>query len=282
MLYLGTSICAGRAIALVTATGANTELGRIGKLVASAKVAMGMRGTEVAKEAADVVLADDNFSTILTAVEGGRTIYSNITKFIHLMLSKNLGVVLMIFAAIVVGLPLPLLPLQILWINLVTDVFPALALALEPAASGVMQRRPHSSNESLLGRPFLVLILGQGAMLAAIILAAYVWAVKEYGEGAQARTVALMALVGVQLGHMLNCRSRTRSAFSNLFRSPFIWAALLVVAGLQLLAVYLAPLARLLQTVPLTATDWMIVTAAIIATVIMIEVVKIFFRWRDV
>jgi P-type Ca2+ transporter type 2C len=245
-------------------------------------VAMGLRGTEVAKEAADVVLADDNFSTILKAVEGGRTIYSNIIKFIHLMLSKNLGAVLMIFVAIVVGLPLPLLPLQILWINLVTDVFPALALALEPTAPGVMQRRPQASNESLLTRPFLALILWQGAMLAAIILAAYVWAVKEYGEGSHARTIALMALVGVQLGHMFNCRSRTRSAFNDLFRSPFIWAAIALVIGLQMLAVYLTPLARVLQTVHLTAADWMIVAASTLAPVMIVEVVKIFFRRRAV
>ena len=245
-------------------------------------IAMGMRGTEVAKEAADVVLADDNFSTILKAVEGGRTIYSNIVKFIHLMLSKNLGAVLMIFSAIVVGLPLPLLPLQILWINLVTDVFPALALALEPTAPGVMQRRPQASNESLLARPFLVLILWQGAMLAVIILAAYVWAVKEYGEGSHARTMALMALVGVQLGHMFNCRSRTRSAFQDLFRSPFIWAAVVLVVGLQMLAVYLTPLARLLQTVHITRTDWMIVAASSVTPVMIVEVVKMFFRHRTV
>jgi Ca2+-transporting ATPase len=245
-------------------------------------VAMGMRGTEVAKEAADIVLADDNFSTILKAVEGGRTIYSNIIKFIHLMLSKNLGSVIMIFAAIVAGLPLPLLPLQILWINLVTDVFPALALALEPTAPGVMRRRPHTPNESLLARPFLALILWQGLMLSAVILAAYVWAVKEYGEGAHARTMALMALVGAQLGHMFNCRSRTHSAFQDLFRSPFIWAALVLVTGLQLLAIYLTPLASVLQTVRLTPVDWMVVAATAVAPVLIVEVVKIFFRRRDV
>ena len=100
-------------------------------------VAMGKRGTEVAKEAADIVLADDNFATILHAVEGGRTIYANIIRFVHLMFSKNLGTVLASFVAIVLGWPLPLLPLQILWVNLLTDVFPALALALEPTAPGV-------------------------------------------------------------------------------------------------------------------------------------------------
>ena len=124
-------------------------------------IAMGQRGTEVAKEAADVVLADDNFETILRAVEGGRTIYSNITKFVHMMFSHNLGEVLVIFTAIAAGWPLPLLPLQILWMNLVTDVFPALALAVEPASKDVMNQPPRSSHTTLLSKPFLILISWQ-------------------------------------------------------------------------------------------------------------------------
>ena len=241
-------------------------------------VAMGLRGTEVAKEAAAVVLADDNFATILKAVEGGRTIYANILKFIHLMLSKNLGVVMAIFVAIIAGLPLPLLPLQILWINLVTDVFPALALALEPAAPGVMRRRPRLPGAPLLARPFLALILWQGAMLGAIILAAYTWALAAYGEGAHARTIALMSLVGVQLGHMINCRSRTRSAFNGLFRNRFIWSAIVIVIGLQLLAVYLTPLARVLQIEHLTVTDGIVVAFSIIVPVLIVEVTKLVAR----
>ncbi len=108
---------------------------------------MGKRGTEVAKEAADVVLADDNFETIVRAIEGGRTIYANITKFVHMMFSHNLGEVLMIFTAIALGWPLPLLPLQILWMNLVTDVFPALALAVEPPSPAVMKQRPRDPSD---------------------------------------------------------------------------------------------------------------------------------------
>lgn len=242
-------------------------------------VAMGLRGTEVAKEASAVVLADDNFATILKAVEGGRTIYANIIKFIHLMFSKNLGVVLAIFVAIIAGLPLPLLPLQILWINLVTDVFPALALALEPAAPGVMQRPPRSPNASLLARPFFVLIVWQGAMLAAIILGAYIWALEAYGEGAHSRTVALMALVGVQIGHMFNCRSRIRSAFAGLSRSPFVWGAAFIVVGLQSAAVYVTPLARVLNTTRLTSTDWLIASVAVISPIILVEAIKALARW---
>jgi Ca2+-transporting ATPase len=241
-------------------------------------VAMGLRGTEVAKEAADVVLADDNFATILRAVEGGRTIYANIIRFVHLMFSKNLGTVLAIFVAIVVGWPLPLLPLQILWVNLLTDVFPALALALEPTAPGVMQRSPRSPKEALLSRPFLLLISWQGALLAAIILAAYGWALHSYGSGSHARTMALFALIGVQIGHMFNCRSRTRSAFEGIFRNPFIWGAIAIVVILQWLALYQPFLAQVLDTHKLHTTDWCVIAATIVLPVLVVESTKLVFR----
>jgi Ca2+-transporting ATPase len=241
-------------------------------------IVMGMRGTEVAKEAADIVLADDNFATILRAVEGGRTIYANIIKFIHLMFSKNLGTVLAIFVAIAIGWPLPLLPLPILWINLVTDVFPALALALEPTAPGVMQRPPRSPKTALLSRPFLILIGWQGLMVGAIILAAYGWALSAYGAGAHAQTIALFAVVGVQLGHIFNCRSRTRSAIEGLFSNGFVWGAVALVVALQLLTIWWPPLARVLRTVPLTAMDWGIIGLTVLAPVVIVEIMKVIAR----
>ena len=243
-------------------------------------IAMGQRGTEVAKEAADVVLADDNFQTIVGAVEGGRTIYANITKFVHMMFSHNLGEVLMIFTAIAVGLPLPLLPLQILWMNLVTDVFPALALAVEPASPEIMTQPPRSSRTALLSRPFLVLIGWQSAMLALLGLGAYLWALQVYGPGAHSRTVALFALISVQLGHTFNCRSRTRSAFDGLFRNPFLWFAVFIVVALQLLASYFAPLAAVLGTVAPAWIDWVVVGSVGLMAVVIVEVAKLIFRWR--
>ena len=241
-------------------------------------IAMGQRGTEVAKEAADVVLADDNFATIVSAVEVGRTIYANITKFVHLMFSKNLGEVLTIFPAIAVGWPLPLLPLQILWINLVTDIFPGLALALEPTAPGVMQHRPHSQSSGFLSRRFLALIGWQGAMLAVINLAAYAWALNRYGAGAHARTIALLVLVSGQLGHLFNCRSRLNSAFEGVTRNPYIWMAAGSMIGLQLLAVYFAPLARVLDLVPPTGVDLGVTAIAAVVPVVIVEVTKAFAR----
>jgi P-type Ca2+ transporter type 2C len=237
-------------------------------------IAMGQRGTEVAKEAADVVLADDNFETIVNAVEGGRTIYANITKFVHMMFSHNLGEVLMIFTAIAAGWPLPLLPLQILWMNLVTDVFPALALAVEPASKDIMNQPPRSSRTTLISRSFLILIGWQSAMLAAVALVAYVWALSNYGPGPHSHTIALFALISVQLGHTFNCRSRTRSAFDGLFRNPFIWIAVLIVVALQLLAAYFSPLAAVLGTVPPSTVDWLIIGACGLIVIAIVEVVK--------
>jgi Ca2+-transporting ATPase len=243
-------------------------------------VAMGIRGTEVSKEAADLVLADDNFATILRAVEGGRTIYANIIRFVHLMFSKNLGGVLAIFVAILVGWPLPLLPLQILWMNLLMDVFPAIALALEPTAHGIMKRPPRSPKESLLSRPFLFLISWQAVLLAGIILAAYGWALQQYGGGSHARTIALFALVGVQIGHTFNCRSRIHSAFVGLFRNPFVWAAVAMVVTLQLLALYQPFLARVLDTHPLNPNDWWVIAGTIVVPIVVVEIAKFAARQK--
>jgi Ca2+-transporting ATPase len=243
-------------------------------------IAMGQRGTEVAKAAADVVLADDNFETIVKAIEGGRAIYSNITKFVHTMFSHNLGEVLVIFTAIAVGWPLPLLPLQILWMNLVTDVFPALALAVEPASKDIMTQPPRSSHATLLSKPFLILIGWQAAMLAMLVLGAYTWALNVYGPGPHSRTIALFALVSVQLGHTFNCRSRTRSAFDGIFRNPFLWIAALIVVLLQLFAVYLSPLAAVLGTVKPSATDWVVIGSCGLLPIGIVEMTKFAFRRR--
>jgi Ca2+-transporting ATPase len=243
---------------------------------ANVGVAMGLRGSEVAKEAADV--ADDNFATIVRAVEGGRTIYANIIKFVHLMFSKNLAEVLVIFTAIALGWPLPLLPLQILWMNLVTDIFPAMALAVEPASPEIMKQRPRSPQQALLSKSFLILIGWQAGMLAALALAAYAWALHRYGAGAHSRTVALLALVAVQLGHMFNCRSRTRSCFDHLFSNPFIWIAALMLISLQLLALYFSPLARVLDTFRPTGADWLVLCVCTLAPVMIVEVVKMYVR----
>ncbi|MCO6511219.1 MAG: cation-transporting P-type ATPase [Aridibacter famidurans] len=243
-------------------------------------VAMGMRGTEVAKESADIVLTDDNFATIVNAIESGRTIYSNILRFVHMMFSHNLGEVLLIFIAILAGLPLPLLPLQILWVNLVTDVFPALALAVEPPTENVMKRPPRPPGTRMLSRGFLTLVGWQGTMLGVISLAAYLWALGVYGEGEHARTIALLALIGVQLGHFFNCRSRIRSVFNRPFSNPWIFAAAGAVVALQAVAVFWQPLAGVLGVTTPTAGDLPVLAAAIALPVLIVEITKAVARYR--
>lgn len=245
---------------------------------ANVGIAMGERGTEVAKEAADIVLADDDFTTIVGAIESGRAIYSNVRKFVHMMFSHNLGEVIAVFVAISVGTSLPLLPLQILWMNLVTDVFPAFALALEPPSRGVMDRPPRKPSESLLSRDFLLLVSWQGAMLAAIVLAAYFFALGRYGAGVHARTVALFTLVGVEVGHTFNCRSRVRSAFEGLTRNRHLWFATVTVIVLQVLAVTFAPLRRILDLTVPNAEDLILFGAAVLLPIAIVELQKLALR----
>jgi Ca2+-transporting ATPase len=236
-------------------------------------VAMGGIGTDVAKSSADLILTDDNLGTIVAAVEEGRTIFANITKFVHLMFSHNLGEVIVVFAAIVAGLPLPLLPLQILWMNVVTDIFPAFAVALEPPLPRRMREPPRSAS-AILSRPFLWLIAWQGVMLAAVALAAYGWALARYGAGAHARTIALTVLVAVQMGHTFNCRSRTESAFAGLARNPHLWAATATVIAFQVAALTFTPLRRILDTTPLTRLDAAVVLVCGILPVAIVELYK--------
>lgn len=242
-------------------------------------VAMGKSGTDAAKATADLVLTDDNLGTVVTAIEEGRTIYANIAKFVHLLFSHNLGEVLMVFTAIIAGLPLPLLPLQILWMNVVTDIFPAFALALEPPQPRRMHGRRRRGD--LLNRSFLLLIGWQGAMLAAVALAAYVWALHAWGAGAHARTVALSAVIAVQLGHTFNCRSRVLSAANGLFDNFHLWAATATVIALQTLAITFRPLARLLGLVPLSAADGLVLAVCTLLPIVIVEIQKAFVRAVD-
>ena len=239
-------------------------------------VAMGRSGTDAARQTADLVLTDDNLGTVVAAIEEGRTIYANITKFVHLLFSHNLGEVLVVFTAIIAGLPLPLLPLQILWLNVATDIFPAFALALEPSQPRRMHGRRQRSD--FLSRSFLLLVGWQGAMLAAIALGAYLWALHVYGEGAHARTMALVALVCVQLGHTFNCRSRIASAIPGMFENLHVWAAAATVIALQAFAIWFRPLADLLDLTPLSGKDIAVAAGCVLLPIAIVETQKVFVR----
>jgi Ca2+-transporting ATPase len=227
---------------------------------AAVGVAMGRRGTDVAREAADIVLRDDRFETIAAAVEEGRTIDANIRKFVFYLFSCNAAEILVLLLAALAGLPHPLAPLQILWLNLVTDTFPALALAMEPADRDVMSRPPRAADEELLSRRFLTAIAGYGALITAVTLAAFLWALPQ-GDG-HARTVAFMTLGFAQILHLGNARSggavlRPSRALAN----RWALAAVAASVALQVAAFAVPPLAELLGVAPPSGADWLRVVA---------------------
>ena len=248
-------------------------------------IAMGIRGTEVAKESADMVITDDNFATIVGAIEQGRIIVHNILRFIHYLFSCNFAEIVTVFAAIMVGWPLPLTVMQILWLNLVTDIFPAMALALEPSAPDVMKRPPRDPKEPMMTPRFGWMIIWQGLLLGGCALAAFAIGMHWYGvDGVGLRhsiTIAFMTLALAQVFQAFNARSKTRSAFTALlFTNGWLWAATLLCILLQIAAVTVPFLQSILHTVALTAADWGLVLLWSLAPVAVVEIVKLTQRWR--
>jgi Ca2+-transporting ATPase len=221
-------------------------------------VAMGRRGTDVAREAAGVVLADDQFGTIAAAVEEGRVIFDNLRRFVFYLFSCNLGEIAVLLGAGIAGLPLPLLPLQLLWLNLLTDTFPALALAFEPAESDTMRQAPRDPRAEILSPSLRASIVWFALLIGAAALTAFVWGLNAYPEDPRrASTLCFMTLAFAQLFHLGNARSREsvlapQRALANIYAL----GALAIGVTLQVFAVTLPSLARVLSLEPLTAADW--------------------------
>ena len=225
-------------------------------------VAMGRRGTAVAREAADLVLADDRLATVAAAVEEGRVVYDNVRRFVFFLFSCNLAEIAVLLGSSMLGLPLPLTPLQILWLNLITDTLPALALAVEPSEPGVMSRPPRAPDAPLLTGALIARTLAFATLIAAVSLAAFAWHVAGDGDHRAAGTMAFTTLAIAQLFHVGNARRRddalsARSALANL---PAV-AAVAVCLALQTATVAFAPLGRVLGTRPLTAAQWAVCVA---------------------
>jgi len=216
-------------------------------------VAMGQAGTDVAREAAHMVLLDDNFATIVAAVREGRRIFDNIRKFVRYVLTCNSAEIWTLFLAPLAGLPVPLLPIQILWINVVTDGLPGLALAVEPEERGVMRRPPRSPSESMFARGLWQHVIWVGLLMGAASLITQAYALHIGSPRWQSMTYTVLALL--QLGHLLAIRSERepfhRGFFSN---RPLLWAVGLTVV-LQLATLYLPALNTVLRTEPLTAAE---------------------------
>lgn len=242
-------------------------------------IAMGITGTDVSKEASDMVLLDDNFATIVAATEEGRVVYTNIRRFIKYILGSNIGEVLTVGAAPLLGLGgVPLSPLQILWMNLVTDGLPALALAVEPAEPNVMQRPPHNPRESIFARGMGSYMVRVGVVFAVLTIALMVWAYNYTPD--HWKTMVFTTLCLAQMGHALAIRSNTRLTIElNPFSNPYVLAAVVVTTILQLLLVYVAPLQRFFGTQPLTGFELAVCFGVSSLMFVWIELEKLFIRW---
>ncbi len=251
-------------------------------------VAMGITGTDVSKEASDMVLLDDNFSTIVAAIEEGRVVYINIRRFIRYILGSNIGEVITIAAAPLLGLGgVPLSPLQILWMNLVTDGVPALALAVEPGRSIVMQTPPKDTQESIFARGLGSYMLRIGLVLAIVSIGLMTWAY-GYTEQVQGglldrdrwKTMVFTTLCLAQMGHALAIRSNTRLFIEvNPFSNPFMLASVAVTVFMQLLLIYVEPLRNFFSTHYLSFSELMICVGFSALIFVWIEAEKLFIRY---
>jgi Ca2+-transporting ATPase len=259
-------------------------------------VAMGITGTDVSKEAADVVLTDDNFATIVSAVEEGRSIFSNIRKFLRYLLSSNLGEVMTMFFGVVfakvIGLHLetgtvvlPLLATQILWINLVTDGAPALALGVDPVSASVMDRAPRPRAEGIITGRMWWGIFFVGAIMAVgtlLVLDATLpgGLIEGSGELKRGQTMAFTTLMAYQLFNVFNARSDARSAFDGLFRNGWLWAAVAFSILLHIAVIYVPFLQHAFSTVALSAREWLLCITVASSVLWLRELEKIAMRVR--
>ncbi len=247
-------------------------------------VAMGVTGTDVAKEASDMILGDDNFATIVAAVEEGRTIYSNIKKAIYYLLASNIGELLTIFIAMIVGFPLPLTAAQILWINLVTDSFPALSLSVEPPEEDVMKRPPRDPKMPLIGRGGALELIGCGLVMSCATLLLY--AIELGGailtNYEKAKAIAFMTLIMLQIFNAVNYRSEKKSIFKTkpLSNRYFIFAVAISLI-LQLVVVYIPVLQPIFGTYALDVRDWGLIVAASSAIIVFYELKKAYQRKKE-
>jgi Ca2+-transporting ATPase len=261
-------------------------------------IAMGVTGTDVSKGAADMILADDNFATIVAAIEEGRSIYANIQKFLRYMLATNLGEVLVMFFGVVLAgviglyagrgeaLVLPLLATMILWINLVTDGLPALAVGVDPPDHAVMRRAPRAPGVSVItsrmwwgiGIASIVMFIGTLAVLDAGLPGGLI---DGSGEVDYARTLAFHTLVLYQLFDVLCVRSDERSLLHGLFANAWLWFSIAACVAAQFAVLYVPALQRGFGTVPLDAMDWLVCTAVASTVVVARELLKAVFRAAD-
>jgi Ca2+-transporting ATPase len=242
-------------------------------------VAMGGAGTEVAKEAAAMVLTDDNFATIVRAVREGRRLYDNILKFVRFQLSTTTGAILTVFVAPIIGLPEPFNPIQILWVALIMDGPPAVALALDHARPGIMAEPPRRAEAAMLTLRRLGKILAFGATMAIGTIGVLYYGLQT-ASVEQAMTLAFTTFVLFQFFNVFNARAERGSSFNrHFFANRMLWTSLLGVLALQAVAVHWGPAQAIFRTVDLTTPQWLI-AIAVGASVLVLEEARKAVRWR--
>jgi Ca2+-transporting ATPase len=238
---------------------------------------MSLRGTDVSRDAADMVLVDDHYGSIVAAVEQGRIVYDNIKKFVSYLLSANAAEVGVILFALLLGMPLPLLPLHILWINLMTDSWPALALGVEPGDKEIMQRKPRNPKENFL-KGIKRFIFITGFIGAFIVLVLFQW---EFSDGRQyekATTMALTTLILFEIFRAYSCKSN--KPFGNLLSNKWMHLAALLSIGLHLIILY-TPLHIAFKTVALNVGDWLRILMFSFIGYSLIELSKVFVKQQQ-
>lgn len=223
-------------------------------------ISMGITGTDVAKEASSLVLVDDNFATIKSAIKEGRNIYENIRKFIRYLLASNVGEILVMLFAMLLALPLPLVPIQILWVNLVTDGLPAMALGLDKPEGDLMKRKPRHPKEGVFARGLGWKVVSRGFLIGIVTLAAFMIVYyRNPDELAYAQTIAFATLVMAQLIHVFDCRSEKSIFERNPFGNVYLIGAVISSILLMLVVIYYPPLQPIFHTLPILARDWLLI-----------------------
>ncbi len=240
-------------------------------------ISMGIQGTDVTREASAMILVDDNYETIISAIREGRGIYDNIRKFIRYLLGCNVGEVLTMLIAALAGLPLPLVPMQILWMNLVTDGLPAIALGLEPMEQGLMLRPPRSPREGVFARRLLRKILFSGIVIGASALAIFVFSLRYFpADLDRARTLAFTTLVFAQLIFVFQCRSEHLSIFEiGFWGNLYLTLAVVISAGAQIFVLYNPFMQKIFKTTPLNFDDWILVAVFASASLFLETVARL-------
>jgi Ca2+-transporting ATPase len=241
-------------------------------------IAMGVRGTDVARQASDLVLTDDNFATIVSAVEEGRRQFANIRKFVRYLLSSNVGEIVAIACNILLGGPLILLPVQILWMNLVTDGLTAVALGAERAEADAMRRPPRARGEPVMGAGGTWHVLAMGGWIGLATLWCFQHYLADPLSAARAQTLAFTGIIVFEKANVLNFRALHSPIHAiGWLTNPWLLLAIAGTLGVQVAAVYWPPLQGMLHTVPLTAGDWLLLVLVAAPIFIVPEVVK---AWR--